>query len=494
METSKEPVVNANLDNYKFDGTTYYYTDKESNFTYAWNIEKNEWEPKNDAVKSDVEPKEMAKKSDSGSKNDNEEENDSDDNCEDVKPEAVRQDLTKGHYSYEGDTHIYTDPNDGTVYFWDKEKKAWFPKIDDTFIAYYQMSYGFTAPDSAPKDEAPSNQNEPVASKVNQNPPEVPENNLKRKAEPEPAKWFNLDDEHNTKVYVSNLPLDITEVEFVDLMQKCGLVMKDLESGKMKIKLYTDPATKTLKGDALCTYIKKESVDLALKLLDDYEFRGKKIKVEKAHFTMKGNAYDPSLKPKKKRRKDKEKLKKMQEKLFAWQPDKLRGERAKHECVVVIKNLFDPSMFDENLGLIIEYREDIKEECAKCGVVKKVVIYDKHQDGVAQVWFKEAEAADACVQLLNNRWFGKRLITAETWDGKTKYKVQETKEEEEARLKKWESFLNSGKDGEKTDQDGKSVSNNVSETETNANDSDGTRSSAGSADETDDEDDKSGAK
>lgn len=62
--------------------------------------------------------------------------------------------------------------------------------------------------------------------------------------------------------------------------------------------------------------------------------------------------------------------------LFAWQPDKLRGERSKHECVVVIKNLFDPRMFDDNLGLIIEYREDIKEECLKCGVVKKVVIYD----------------------------------------------------------------------------------------------------------------------
>lgn len=62
--------------------------------------------------------------------------------------------------------------------------------------------------------------------------------------------------------------------------------------------------------------------------------------------------------------------------LFAWQPDKLRGERAKNERVVVIKNLFEPSIFDENLGLISEYREDLKEESAKCGSVKKVVLYD----------------------------------------------------------------------------------------------------------------------
>lgn len=61
-------------------------------------------------------------------------------------------------------------------------------------------------------------------------------------------------------------------------------------------------------------FVQKESVDLALNLLDGYDVRGKKIKVEKARFTMKGNSYDPNLKPKKKRRKDKEKLKKMQEK------------------------------------------------------------------------------------------------------------------------------------------------------------------------------------
>lgn len=62
--------------------------------------------------------------------------------------------------------------------------------------------------------------------------------------------------------------------------------------------------------------------------------------------------------------------------LFAWQPDKLRGERPKNERVVVLKNLFDPTLFDQNLSLILEYRQDLQEECAKCGAVKKVVIYD----------------------------------------------------------------------------------------------------------------------
>lgn len=52
------------------------------------------------------------------------------------------------------------------------------------------------------------------------------------------------------------MPLDITEQEFVDLMQKCGLIMKDIDSGRMKIKLYTVRDTDILKGDGLCTYIK----------------------------------------------------------------------------------------------------------------------------------------------------------------------------------------------------------------------------------------------
>jgi HIV Tat-specific factor 1 len=48
--------------------------------------------------------------------------------------------------------------------------------------------------------------------------------------------------------------------------------------------------------------------------------------------------------------------------------------------------------------------------------------FQRNPEGVAQIFFKEAEDADKCVELLNNRWFSQRKITAETWDGKTKYK------------------------------------------------------------------------
>lgn len=55
-----------------------------------------------------------------------------------------------------------------------------------------------------------------------------------------------------------------------------------------------------------------ESVGLALNMLDGYKVREKEIKVQRAKFQMRGE-YNPALKPKKKKQ-DKEKLKRMQEK------------------------------------------------------------------------------------------------------------------------------------------------------------------------------------
>lgn len=54
----------------------------------------------------------------------------------------------------------------------------------------------------------------------------------------------------------------------------------------------------------------------------------------------------------------------------------MRGERGKHEKTVIIKNLFTPELFDKEVHLIIDYQNDLREECSKCGTVRKVVLYD----------------------------------------------------------------------------------------------------------------------
>lgn len=62
--------------------------------------------------------------------------------------------------------------------------------------------------------------------------------------------------------------------------------------------------------------------------------------------------------------------------LFDWRPEKMRGERGKHERTVIIKNLFTPELFDKEVHLIIDYQNDLREECSKCGTVRKVIVYD----------------------------------------------------------------------------------------------------------------------
>ncbi|XP_026318057.1 HIV Tat-specific factor 1 [Hyposmocoma kahamanoa] len=342
-----------------------------------------------------------------------------------------QSDVTGREYSYEDDTHIYTEP-DGSKFFWDVDRKAWIPKVDDDFLAHYQMSYGFV--DNATKEDEKKDEAKKEAHKKETA-------GIKRKNEPQ---WFQASDDTNTKVYVSNLPQELTEEEFVTLMQKCGLVERDAVTQKMKVKLYMDKEHNCFKGDALCTYIKIESVDLALKLIDGSDYKGHKIKVERANFQLKGE-YNPALKPKKKKKKELEKIRKMQQKLFDWRPEKFIGERSKHERIVIIKNLFHPSDFDKDVQLILDYQQDLREECSKCGEVRKVVIYDRHPEGVAQVTMKDPEQADAAVQLINCRWFGKRQITAEIWDGRTKYRIAETEAQIGKRIDKWDEFLE-GKD------------------------------------------------
>ena len=43
--------------------------------------------------------------------------------------------------------------------------------------------------------------------------------------------WFEMDEDKNLNVYVSGLPLDITQEEFVEMMSKYGIVMVD-EDGR----------------------------------------------------------------------------------------------------------------------------------------------------------------------------------------------------------------------------------------------------------------------
>jgi HIV Tat-specific factor 1 len=76
----------------------------------------------------------------------------------------------------------------------------------------------------------------------------------------------------NTAVYVTSIPLDATVEEVHEVFSRYGVIADGIDSGTPRIKLYTDGDGKP-KGDALVVYFRPESVDLAINMLDETDFR-----------------------------------------------------------------------------------------------------------------------------------------------------------------------------------------------------------------------------
>ncbi|EDO33511.1 predicted protein [Nematostella vectensis] len=239
--------------------------------------------------------------------------------------------------------------------------------------------------------------------------------------------WFQPDPEKNPNVYVSGLPLDITDEEFVELMSKYGIIMEDPDT------------------HGRCCYLKMASVHLAIDLLDEAEYKKSTLHVEQAQFNMKGN-YNPALKKKKKKKKKKQG--KQQEKLLDWVDRDNR--RPKNERVIVIKNMFDPKVFEKDPQLIITTRNDLRKECEKFGDVRKVIVFDRHSEGICSVAFKEHPPADACLERMNGRWFAGRRLAADRWDGVSNFNIQESDKDLKDRMANWEKFLYGEEDEEKS--------------------------------------------
>lgn len=65
----------------------------------------------------------------------------------------------------------------------------------------------------------------------------------------------------------------------------------------------------------------------------------------------------------------------------------------------------------------------------------------RHPEGIVSVAFKEFEAADSCVLQMNQRWYAGKQLQVGQWDGITNFQVEETDQEREERLSKWEKFF-----------------------------------------------------
>jgi HIV Tat-specific factor 1 len=256
-------------------------------------------------------------------------------------------------------------------------------------------------------------------------------------------------------VYVTGLPFDATVDEVAELFsRKCGVIAEEIDSGRPRVKLYTDPATGRSKGDALIVFFKPQSVDMALMLLDDTDFRispngvgSGKMRVQPADATYKKTTYEGSngnegggdadsasgtrgKEDARKQRQDKQRIIKKTQKLDAkladWSDEEdgaaaQYDRNAKWDKVVILKHMFTLRELEEDPAALLDIKEDIRDECVKLGEVTNVVLYDLEEDGVVSVKFRNADAAAACVRVMGGRAFDGRVVTAELASGRERF-------------------------------------------------------------------------
>ncbi|CAO3663100.1 unnamed protein product [Umbelopsis vinacea] len=337
-----------------------------------------------------------------------------------------------GKWNYVGD--------DGVSYEYDEAIGAWFPMFDENLVEAQQSAYAVEGVDISEPVVTPSRKKKVYTS--NEQDEHHPNKRQKRDTKPKPVK----------AVYVTGIPLDTTVEEVKEVFTKCGVIMEDISTGQPKIKLYKDESG-TLKGDALITFFKEESVPLAINLLDDAEFRlgdaSTKIHVQQAEFKER----DPSTVPQNKKStmekmKARKKLHQLQRKLD-WVDDEVGKKTEKFLKIVILKNMYTQKELDDDPALLLELKDDVREECERLGEVTNVIMYDKSPGGIISVRYKEPESAEACIKLMDKRYFAGKQIHAEIYDGHTKYQksgasdAEEDEEAEKARLEKYAKWLES---------------------------------------------------
>lgn len=237
--------------------------------------------------------------------------------------------------------------------------------------------------------------------------------------------------------------------EVYDLFsKKGGVIAEEIDSGKPRIKLYTDEQG-NFKGDALVVFFKPQSVEMAVMLLDETDFRytdsgltSGKIHVQPADSSYKKTTYDQEEsskagngeKPRPKNNQDRQKIIRKTQKLDArladWDDDDPQQEETRTSKMVILKHMFTLAELEEDPAALLEIKEDIREECEKLGDVTNVVLYDLEPEGVVSIKFKRPEAADACVDLMQGRNFDGRVVEARLSFGREKFRQSSKKHDD----------------------------------------------------------------
>ncbi|KAL8736854.1 MAG: hypothetical protein Q9181_002269 [Wetmoreana brouardii] len=328
------------------------------------------------------------------------------------------------------DNKFILEADDGQEFEFDDALKRWVPALDNALLEQQRQAYAVQGVDE--NEPAQPQKKKRKQEHVNGEDETGGRANTSKKAKPtlEPR------ERKNTAVYVTNLPPDVSVQEVSDVFSRCGVIAEEIDRRKPRIKLYTDDDG-NFKGDALILYFRAESVDLAIQMLDDTDFRlgqsapGGKMKVAAADFSYKTQKDAPAKSNIKDKKKIIKKTQKLNNKLADWDdddPQAMRDTSSRWDKVVILKHLFTLRELEEDPAAMLDIKEDIREECAKIATVTNVVLFDKETDGVASVRFSNADGAKACVRLMDGRFFSGTRVEAYIADGSEKFKKSTSSE------------------------------------------------------------------
>ena len=273
-------------------------------------------------------------------------------------------------------------------------------------------------------------------------------------------------------VYVTNLPVDTNELEVAKYFSKVGVLDLNHETQRPKVKLYRYKSgevmrqTNTnevlngdtakggeLKGDASICYVRPESVQLALQILDDSIFRDSsattkdvRINVQPAKFEQHGTKY--------KQKKSVSNIKRKVSRLAAlqaigWDDNGENGRITgglKGLRIIVLKYMFTLSILKAGNEdkIIKELEHYIHEQCSQYGTVEKITVFSKNEEGVVLVKFTQPSAASQAIEHYNGKIapmnFGGKELEAVYWDGVTDYTVRDLEKEEEETKERLDEF------------------------------------------------------
>jgi HIV Tat-specific factor 1 len=329
-------------------------------------------------------------------------------------PPTVSKDQTI-EFDEQSETYFYRD--EGIIIEFNPQRNGWFPKLDQDLISKHSEIYGPTDTQEVTLAE--------VKKKIKKEKKEKKEKKLENT-----EKWNEQGNSSN--IYVTGLPKDITLSEFKDYFKNYGVFKKDLETGEDRAKLYQNQNGEN-KGDGVIYFVGGASVQNVVNILDNTEIRpGYPIKIQIATFQKKDN-FVP--KEKKFSKKDYQK----QFKQLQWGIEKGRAEEMTGPRVVILKQMFTLNQFSMDPLFEQNLKTEIKQECERIGKVEKIRVFKNHPEGIVEIKFALATSADLCIKTFDGRYFDERKISAELWDGKTKYNevFQEDEEDDEER---WENF------------------------------------------------------